>query len=93
MEKTYEWTITKRKYVDMINMNGELFECRTEENTPKKGAYCKKCRKETAKPVFAIYMNGQPAYALRCINVEMNIPFTKLLILRAMSVGIYLTVI
>lgn len=29
MEKTYEWTITKRKYVDMINMNGELFECRT----------------------------------------------------------------
>lgn len=77
MEKTYEWTITKRKYVDMINMNGELFECRTEENTPKKGAYCKKCREETAKPVFAIYMNGQPAYALRCNKCGNEYPIYK----------------
>lgn len=57
------------KYCDIVELEGsyDWFRYRkSEEKLPTKGAFCKICATETAKPEYPIFMNGRPAYALKC---------------------------
>lgn len=69
MRRSMEYVGFRGRCCDIVIMNDNMswFDYRDDEpKLPRKGAFCKKCAKETAKPVHAIYMNGKPAYALRC---------------------------
>lgn len=68
MRKTCEYIGFRGKSCNIVTLvGGEWFDCRNDgEILPVVGAFCKNCAKETAKPVYPIYMNGKPAYALRC---------------------------
>ena len=48
-----------------------------ERNLPAVGAFCKKCRTETAKPFYPIIMNGQDAYALKCEKCGSEYPMYR----------------
>ena len=48
-----------------------------ERNLPAVGAFCKKCRTETAKPFYPIIMNGQDAYASKCEKGDSEYPMYK----------------
>ena len=48
-----------------------------ERDLPAVGAFCKKCRTETAKPFYPIIMNGQDAYALKCEKCGSEYPMYK----------------
>lgn len=59
------------KSCEIVELDGNdgLFYYRSdekEEDLPKVGAFCKYCAKETAKPIYSVFMNGKPAYALQC---------------------------
>lgn len=59
------------KSCEIVELDGNdgLFYYRSdekEEDLPKVGAFCKYCAKETAKPIYPVFMNGKPAYALQC---------------------------
>ena len=63
---------------EIVTMGMDWFYYRhDEENLPKVGAFCKKCEKETARPVYPIYMNGIPAYALSCPECGSEYPMYK----------------
>lgn len=67
MTRTTEYIPFRGKYCDIVRIDWDWFDYREgEQELPKVGAFCKKCARETAKPVFPIYMNGKPAYGLRC---------------------------
>lgn len=78
MERTCEYIGFRGRYCDIVRIDGDWFDYREgEQELPKVGAFCKKCAKETAKPVFPIYMNGRPAYALRCEKCGSEYPMYK----------------
>ena len=69
MKKSFDYSRRARKFVWQIQLGCEYFdiiENIKDESLPKKGAYCRKCRTESAKPVAAIWLNNDKAYALRC---------------------------
>lgn len=71
MRKVYDYIVTQRKYGNVVYLDGSIdwFPFRSDEaieDLPNVGAWCKKCAKETAKPMFPVYMNCKPAYALHC---------------------------
>lgn len=68
MKRGYEYIGVRDKSCDIVTINdGSWFDYRNgETELPRVGAFCRKCSKETAKPVYPIYMNAKPAYALRC---------------------------
>lgn len=78
MERTTEYIGIRGKYSDIVTMGWNWFDYRKgEENLPNVGAFCRKCAKETAKPVYPIYMNCKPAYALRCEKCGSEYPMYK----------------
>ena len=48
-----------------------------ERDLPAVGAFCNKCRTETAKPFYPIIMNGQDAYALKCEKCGSEYPMYR----------------
>ena len=67
LTRTVEYIGFRGRYCDIVKLGWDWFDYRNdEEELPEVGAFCKTCAKETAKPVYAIYMNGKPAYALQC---------------------------
>lgn len=54
-------------YHECVKIGIQTFMIREgEEHLPIQKAWCKNCAQESAKVVFAIHMNGRPAYALEC---------------------------
>ena len=67
MELKKDYIVYRGRTCEIVTMGNDWFDYRhDEENLPKVGAFCKKCAKETAKPMMPIYMNERPAYALHC---------------------------
>ena len=67
MERTTDYIGFRERYCDIVRVGIEWFDYRKdEESLPKMGAFCKHCAKETARPVYPVYMNRKPAYALQC---------------------------
>lgn len=67
MERRMEYIGFRNKSCDIVRLNNDWFDFRPNESKiPTVGAFCNHCRKDTAKPVYSIYMNGKEAYALRC---------------------------
>ena len=66
MKKSFDYSRRSGKFVWQIQLGCEYFDIIEEKGLPKKGAYCRKCRTESAKPVAAIWLNNDKAYALRC---------------------------
>ena len=78
MKETYEYLTFLGKTAHIIRMGIDWFHYRDNEfDLPKVGAFCKHCAKETAKPVFPIYMNGKEAYALKCDKCGSEYPMYK----------------
>lgn len=80
MERTVEYLGFRGKSCKIVRMNGDWFDYRNNESEselPKMGAFCRKCAKESAKPVYPIYMNGRSAYALRCKKCGSEYPMYK----------------
>lgn len=78
MKRTTEYVPFLGKACDIVTIDIEWFLYRNDEaKLPKIGAFCKKCARETAKPVFPILMNGKPAYALRCEKCGSEYPMYK----------------
>lgn len=69
MERKNEFIGFRNRICDIVRVGFDWYDYRKgEEQTPAKGAFCRKCAKETAKPVYPIFMNGKEAYALKCIK-------------------------
>lgn len=78
MERKFEYIGFREKYCDIVNVGCDWFDYRNdEEDLPKAGAFCKTCAKEIAKPVYPIYMNRRPAYALQCNKCKNEYPMYK----------------
>lgn len=78
MNRGKEYIGFRGKFCDIVTIGQDWFDYRNgEPDLPKKGAYCKKCRQESAKPIFPIYMNGREAYALRCTKCGSEYPMYK----------------
>lgn len=78
MERGMEYIGFRGKYCDIVRVGWDWFDYRKdEEELPNVGAFCKTCAKETAKPVYPIYMNGKPAYALQCKKCGGEYPMYK----------------
>ena len=78
MELKKDYIVYRGRTCEIVTMKMGWFDYRhDEEDLPKVGAFCKKCAKETARPVYAIYMNGIPAYALRCPKCGSEYPMYK----------------
>lgn len=78
MERAVEYIGFRNRACDIVTIGCNWFDYRKdEEELPKVGAFCKTCAKETAKPVYPIYMNGKPAYALRCNKCGGEYPMYK----------------
>lgn len=78
MERTFEYLGFRGKVCDIVRIGIDWFDYRdNESDLPKVGAFCRKCRKETAKPMMPIYMNGKPAYALHCNKCGSEYPMYK----------------
>lgn len=69
MKKSYEYIGVRGKNCEIVTLDGDFswYDVRKdEEELPRVGAWCKHCAQESAKPMYAIWMNGKPGYALRC---------------------------
>lgn len=78
MERKTEYIPFRERYCDIVRIGWNWFYYREgEQELPKVGAFCKKCARETAKPVFPIYMNGKEAYALHCNKCGSEYPMYK----------------
>lgn len=78
MERKMEYIGIREKPCDIVTIDQDWFDYRKDEKElPKVGAWCKTCAKETAKPVYPIYMNCKPAYALRCEKCGSEYPMYK----------------
>ena len=78
MELKKEYIVYRGRTCEIVTIGNDWFDYRhDEENLPKVGAFCKKCAKETAKPMLPIYMNGRPAYALHCNKCGSEYPMYK----------------
>ena len=78
MERITEYIPIRNRYCDIVRVGLVWFDYRADEpELPKVGAFCKKCGKETAKPVMPIYMNRKPAYGLRCEKCGSEYPMYK----------------
>lgn len=80
MERTMEYIGFRQRTCDIVRLGIDWFDYREDEDEkdlPTNGAFCKNCAKETAKPVYPIYMNGKPAYALRCDKCGSEYPMYK----------------
>lgn len=78
MKKEVRYIPYRDKFCDIVTMDMEWFDYREgEDDLPKVGAFCKKCAKNTAKPMMPIYMNGRQAYALHCDKCGSEYPMYK----------------
>lgn len=78
MERKNEYIGFRNRVCDVVTIGWDWFDYRNDEaELPKMGAFCKRCAKETAKPVYPILMNGKPAYALRCEKCGSEYPMYK----------------
>lgn len=78
MERKFEYLGFRGRTCDIVQIGIDWFDYRDDESDlPKVGAYCRKCAKETAKPMMPIYMNGKPAYALHCNKCGSEYPMYK----------------
>ena len=78
MERVTDYIGFRGKYCDIVKLGWDWFDYRNDETElPKVGAFCKTCAKETAKPVYPIYMNGKAAYALQCKKCGSEYPMYK----------------
>lgn len=78
MERTFEYIGFRGRICDIVKIGIDWFDYRDNEiNLPKVGAFCRKCSKETAKPMMPIYMNGKPAYVLHCNKCGSEYPMYK----------------
>ena len=78
MKESYEYLGFLGRDAHIIRMGFDWFHYRDNEtDLPKVGAFCKHCAKETAKPMFPIYMNGAEAYALKCDKCGSEYPMYK----------------
>lgn len=78
MERKFEYIGIREKSCDIVTIGFDWFDYRKgEEELPKVGAWCKTCAMETAKPVYPIYMNCKPAYALHCKKCGGEYPMYK----------------
>ncbi len=78
MERSFEYLGFRGRTCDIVRIGIDWFDYRDDETElPKVGAFCRKCAKETAKPMMPIYMNGKPAYALYCNKCGSEYPMYK----------------
>lgn len=78
MERKYEYIGIREKTCDIVICGDDWFDYRKDEDElPKVGAFCKNCAKETAVPIYPIYMNAKPAYALKCSKCGSEYPMYK----------------
>ena len=78
MREERMYSYAHKEYRDFVHIEYQSFEKRyNEPKLPKIGAFCKNCAKETAKPAYAIWMNGKEAYALQCIKCGSSYPMYK----------------
>lgn len=78
MERKFEYIGIRGRSCDIVTIGWDWFDYRkNEEDLPNVGAWCRECAKETAKPIYPIYMNCKPAYALRCEKCGGEYPMYK----------------
>lgn len=78
MKRKFEYLGFRDRTCDIVQIGIDWFDYRDDESDlPKVGAFCRKCAKETAKPMMPIYMNGKPAYALHCNKCGSEYPMYK----------------
>ena len=65
------------KGIKYVICGNEAFQHRSEIPMPANSAWCRKCTKESAKVIYGIYMNGNPAYALKCKYCGSEYPMYK----------------
>jgi len=71
MRKVLDYIVTQGRYGNIVYLDEGIdwFPYRDDEkieDLPAVGAWCKRCAKESAKPMMPVYMNYKPAYALHC---------------------------
>ena len=73
-----EYNARGDKLLKIVSTDCGDFRYRNDEHIlPSVGAFCKKCRTETAKPFYPIIMNGQDAYALKCEKCGSEYPMYR----------------
>ena len=73
-----EYNARGDKLLKIVSTESGDFRYRDDERLlPAVGAFCKKCRTETAKPFYPIIMNGQDAYALKCEKCGSEYPMYR----------------
>ena len=73
-----EYNARGDKLLKIVSTESGDFRYRNDEHVlPSVGAFCKKCRTETAKPFYPIIMNGQDAYALKCEKCGSEYPMYR----------------
>lgn len=78
MERKFEFIGFRKRLCDIVIIGMDWFDYRNDEaELPLTGAYCRTCNTESAKPVFPIYMNAKPAYALQCTKCKNEYPMYK----------------
>ena len=78
MNRKMEYIPYRNKYCDIVTIDISWYDYRDNESKlPKVGAFCKKCARETAVPMYPIFMNGRPAYALQCKKCNSEYPMYK----------------
>ena len=81
MERKTEYIPYLGRHCDIVELSGwNYYHYRSNEDEsklPRYGAWCKKCAQESAIPTMPIYMNGQPAYALKCRHCGSEYPMYK----------------
>ena len=72
MERNFEYLGFRGRTCDIVRIGIDWFDYRDDEtDLPKVGAFCRKCAKETAKPMMPIYMASQLMLYI-VINVVVN---------------------
>lgn len=73
-----EYNARADKLLKIVSTESGDFRYRNDEHVlPSVGAFCKKCRTETAKPFYPIIMNEQDAYALKCEKCGSEYPMYR----------------
>lgn len=78
MQREMVYIPMRGRYCDIVQMNLDWFDYRNDEpELPNVGAFCKKCARESAYPIYPIKMNGNSAYALKCKKCGSEYPMYK----------------
>ena len=69
MIKSQEYIGFRHKVCEIVTVGSDWYDFR-DAKVPTQRAYCRNCRELTAKPVYAVYMNGKPAIAVQCTKCK-----------------------